>query len=81
MKRTWITPTVQATDPRESLLVGRRLCGGAISAEALWSRGVLSYPIADPGFPSRSLRHRAFESGHTACAVVGERHGRSASST
>jgi hypothetical protein len=37
MKRTWITPTVQATHPCESLLVDRRLCGGAISAEALWS--------------------------------------------
>ena len=68
MKRTWITPTVLATDPRESLLVGCRLCGGAISAEAPWFRRVLSHPVADPRFPLQvTAGRRAFECGHTAC--------------
>ena len=55
MKQTWITPAVQTTDSRESLLVSRRLCGGGISADALWSHGVSFYPTATSGFPSRSV--------------------------
>ena len=68
-----LQPSLKRT-PCESLLVGCWSCGGAASAEAVWSPCVLSHPTADLGFPSRRQHdeHVSLTTSHL--PVVRERH-------